>query len=186
MDVASLAPADAGCVGEVWASGPSVAAGYWGQPEATAATFVEHGGRRWLRTGDLGFLHEGQLVVTGRTKDLIILRGHNVYPQDVERTIEAEVEAVRKGRVAVFPVQGGAGRGHRRGGGGIARHAEAGAAAGAGGGPERGRERGGGRAAVGRAAAAARHAAQDHQRQAAAQRLPRGLGGAQRRCLRHL
>ncbi|MFD1837128.1 non-ribosomal peptide synthetase [Paracidovorax cattleyae] len=106
MDVASLAPADAGGVGEVWACGPSVAAGYWGQPEATAATFVEHGGRRWLRTGDLGFLHDGQLVVTGRTKDLIILRGHNVYPQDVERAIEAEVEAVRKGRVAVFPVQG--------------------------------------------------------------------------------
>ncbi|WP_230681725.1 phosphopantetheine-binding protein, partial [Paracidovorax cattleyae] len=95
-----------GGVGEVWACGPSVAAGYWGQPEATAATFVEHGGRRWLRTGDLGFLHDGQLVVTGRTKDLIILRGHNVYPQDVERAIEAEVEAVRKGRVAVFPVQG--------------------------------------------------------------------------------
>ncbi len=111
MDVASLAPADAGCVGEIWASGPSVAAGYWGKPEATAATFVEHGGRRWLRTGDLGFLHGGQLVVTGRTKDLIILRGHNVYPQDVERAIEAEVEAVRKGRVAVFAVQGAQGEG---------------------------------------------------------------------------
>ena len=111
MDVASLAPADAGCVGEIWAGGPSVAAGYWGKPEATAATFVEHGGRRWLRTGDLGFVHGGQLVVTGRTKDLIILRGHNVYPQDVERTIEAGVEAVRKGRVAVFAVQGPRGEG---------------------------------------------------------------------------
>ncbi|MDA8457076.1 amino acid adenylation domain-containing protein [Acidovorax sp. GBBC 3334] len=106
MDVPSLCPADAGCVGEIWASGPSVAAGYWGRAAETAQTFVERDGRRWLRTGDLGFMHEGQLVVTGRTKDLIILRGHNVYPQDVERVIEAEVEAVRKGRVAVFAVQG--------------------------------------------------------------------------------
>ena len=59
---------------------------------------------RWLRTGDLGFLHEGQLYIAGRIKDLIILRGNNVYPQDIESAVEAEVEAVRKGRVAAFAV----------------------------------------------------------------------------------
>jgi len=98
----SVAP---GQVGEVWASGASIAQGYWRRPEATAATFVQQAGRRWLRTGDLGFVHDGQLYLAGRLKDLIIVRGHNVYPQDIEATVEAEVEAVRKGRVAAFPVE---------------------------------------------------------------------------------
>ncbi|QBF25981.1 amino acid adenylation domain-containing protein [Pseudomonas tructae] len=91
-------------VGEIWASGPSIAKGYWRNPEATAATFVEQGGRTWLRTGDLGFLREGELFVTGRLKDLLIVRGHNLYPQDLEKTLEREVEVLRKGRVAVFAV----------------------------------------------------------------------------------
>src|SRR5256885_3009886 len=55
-------------------------------------------------TGDLGFVHGGQVHVAGRIKDLIIVRGHNLYPQDIERVVEAEVEAVRKGRVAAFAV----------------------------------------------------------------------------------
>ncbi|MCC4291218.1 AMP-binding protein [Halomonas aquamarina] len=111
-----------GDVGEIWVNGPSVAHGYWQNPEATAQAFVTRDGvrwqrtdgsdaqnhdardDRWLRTGDLGFLHEGQLYIAGRIKDLIILRGHNVYPQDIESAIEAEVEAVRKGRVAAFAV----------------------------------------------------------------------------------
>ncbi|PCF95299.1 condensation domain-containing protein [Vreelandella nigrificans] len=118
-----------GDVGEIWVNGPSVAHGYWHNPEATAKTFVTRDGvswqrtgahdsdahdanalghdaqdDRWLRTGDLGFLHQGQLYIAGRIKDLIILRGHNVYPQDVECAIEAEVEAVRKGRIAAFAV----------------------------------------------------------------------------------
>lgn len=93
-----------GDVGEVWINGPSVAQGYWQNPEATAKSFVTRDERRWLRTGDLGFLHQGQLYIAGRIKDLIILRGHNVYPQDIESAIEAEVEAVRKGRVAAFTV----------------------------------------------------------------------------------
>ena len=93
-----------GDVGEIWVNGPSVAQGYWHNPEATAKTFVTRDGVRWLRTGDLGFLHQGQLYIAGRIKDLIILRGHNVYPQDIESAIEAEVEAVRKGRVAAFAV----------------------------------------------------------------------------------
>ena len=92
-------------VGEVWASGPSVASGYWARPDASAETFVERDGQRWLRTGDLGLLHEGQLYITGRLKDVIIVRGQNLYPQDIERAVEAAVPEVRKGRVAAFAVQ---------------------------------------------------------------------------------
>ncbi|EJL75039.1 amino acid adenylation enzyme/thioester reductase family protein [Variovorax sp. CF313] len=110
-DTASLAALGTGRVGEIWASGASICAGYWGKPAETRETFAEHEGRRWLRTGDLGFQHDGQLYVTGRIKDLIIVRGHNIYPQDIERTIEAEVEAVRKGRVAAFAVAGPQGEG---------------------------------------------------------------------------
>jgi amino acid adenylation domain-containing protein len=94
-----------GRVGEVWAHGPSVAGGYWARPDATADTFVERDGHRWLRTGDLGLLHEGQLYITGRLKDVIIVRGQNLYPQDIERAVEAAVPEVRKGRVAAFAVQ---------------------------------------------------------------------------------
>ncbi|MGJ7611902.1 MULTISPECIES: amino acid adenylation domain-containing protein [unclassified Variovorax] len=110
-DPASLCALDDGSVGEIWAGGPSICAGYWGKPEETQQTFVAHEGRRWLRTGDLGFQHAGQLYVTGRIKDLIIVRGHNIYPQDIERTVEAEVDAVRKGRVAAFAVAGPQGEG---------------------------------------------------------------------------
>ena len=95
------------CVGELWASGPSIAHGYWRNPEATAKTFVQHAGRTWLRTGDLGFMRFGEVYITGRLKDLLIVRGHNLYPQDIEQTIEREVEVVRKGRVAAFAVNDG-------------------------------------------------------------------------------
>ncbi|WP_038860411.1 non-ribosomal peptide synthetase, partial [Pseudomonas sp. R62] len=91
-------------VGEVWAAGPSIAHGYWRNPEASAKTFVQHAGRTWLRTGDLGFIRAGELFVTGRLKDMLIVRGHNLYPQDIEQTVEREVEVVRKGRVAAFAV----------------------------------------------------------------------------------
>ena len=92
------------CVGELWATGPSIAHGYWRNPEASAKTFVQHAGRTWLRTGDLGFIRGGEVYITGRLKDLLIVRGHNLYPQDIEQTIEREVEVVRKGRVAAFAV----------------------------------------------------------------------------------
>jgi amino acid adenylation domain-containing protein/non-ribosomal peptide synthase protein (TIGR01720 family) len=91
-------------VGEIWAAGPSIAHGYWRNPEASAKTFVERDGRTWLRTGDLGFLRHGELFVTGRLKDMLIVRGHNLYPQDIEQAIEREVDVVRKGRVAAFAV----------------------------------------------------------------------------------
>ncbi|MRW93281.1 amino acid adenylation domain-containing protein [Duganella sp. FT80W] len=105
IDAQSGATLDGGRVGEIWATGPSIGQGYWQRPDDTACTFAMRDGLRWLRTGDLGFFHEGQLYIAGRIKDVIILRGQNLYPQDMERAIEAEVEAVRKGRVAAFAVQ---------------------------------------------------------------------------------
>ncbi|WP_337157029.1 non-ribosomal peptide synthetase [Pseudomonas putida] len=91
-------------VGEVWAAGPSIAQGYWRNPEASARTFVEQDGQTWLRTGDLGFMRDGEVFVTGRLKDMLIVRGQNLYPQDLEKTLEREVQGLRKGRVAVFAV----------------------------------------------------------------------------------
>lgn len=95
-----------GEIGEVWLHGASVAQGYWDQPEETARTFqaVAEDGLRYLRTGDLGFLHEGELYVTGRLKDLIIIRGRNIYPQDVEATVERASEAVRPGGSCAFSI----------------------------------------------------------------------------------
>ncbi|WP_433769677.1 non-ribosomal peptide synthetase [Pseudomonas putida] len=108
VDPASLSELADNVVGEVWASGPSIALGYWRNPEASAKTFIQHAGRTWLRTGDLGFMRDGELFITGRLKDMLIVRGHNLYPQDIEQTVEREVEVVRKGRVAAFAVnQGG-------------------------------------------------------------------------------
>ncbi|KZN51069.1 non-ribosomal peptide synthetase [Pseudoalteromonas luteoviolacea] len=93
-----------GGIGEIWASGPSIALGYWRNDKATQETFVEHAGKRWLRTGDVGYIHDGQLYISGRQKDLIIMNGHNVYPQDIERAIEGAISFVRQGRVSAFPV----------------------------------------------------------------------------------
>lgn len=104
IDPVSLTEQADNVVGEVWANGPSIASGYWRNPEATAKTFVRHAGQTWLRTGDLGFLRNGELFITGRLKDMLIVRGHNLYPQDIEQTVEREVEVVRKGRVAAFAV----------------------------------------------------------------------------------
>lgn len=80
---------DPGAIGEILVRGPSVAQGYWHRPDATAETFGatipgEPDGLAWLRTGDLGALVDGELVITGRIKDLIIIRGRNLYPQDLE------------------------------------------------------------------------------------------------------
>jgi amino acid adenylation domain-containing protein len=95
-------------VGEVWVSGPSVADGYWGRPEESAALFaarIEGENGSYLRTGDLGFLDGGELFVTGRLKDLIILRGRNHYPQDVELSAERSHPALRPGCGAAFGVE---------------------------------------------------------------------------------
>jgi amino acid adenylation domain-containing protein len=98
----------AGEVGEIWVQGPSVAQGYWGQPEETARTFgatLPDTEGKFLRTGDLGFVDSGELFVTGRLKDLIILRGRNHYPQDIELTVERSHPALRPGCVAAFAVE---------------------------------------------------------------------------------
>ncbi|MDQ8728327.1 non-ribosomal peptide synthetase [Bradyrhizobium sp. LHD-71] len=91
-------------IGEIWVAGPSVAQGYWRNAKATHQAFVERDNQRWLRTGDLGFVRDGTLVVAGRLKDLLIVRGQNIYPTDVEQAVEAGVRSARKGRVAAFAV----------------------------------------------------------------------------------
>jgi amino acid adenylation domain-containing protein len=104
IDTQTSAKLDDGRTGEIWVSGPSVAEGYWNKPVETAAAFVERAGRRWLRTGDYGVVIDGQVYIVGRIKDLIIVRGHNIYPQDIERAIEDEIDVARKGRIAAFSV----------------------------------------------------------------------------------
>lgn len=98
-----------GEIGEIQVSGPSVAHGYWRRPLETSETFGD-GARpeaRWLRTGDLGCLRRGELHVTGRIKDLLIVRGAKHFPQDIERTAERQHEAIRKGAVAAVAVAAG-------------------------------------------------------------------------------
>ncbi|WP_174185063.1 hybrid fatty acyl-AMP ligase/type I polyketide synthase [Nocardia barduliensis] len=99
-----------GVEGEIWVSGTSVAAGYFRDEQATAETFHARLGdddRDFLRTGDLGFRSGGELFVTGRRKDLLIIDGKNHYPQDLELTVETAHDAVRPGCVAAFSVDEG-------------------------------------------------------------------------------
>lgn len=96
-------------VGEIWVKGPSIAQGYWKRPEETQATFGAYlkdtGDGPFLRTGDLGFIDDGELFVTGRLKDMIIIRGVNYYPQDIELTAERSHDGVRIGHTAAFSVE---------------------------------------------------------------------------------
>lgn len=100
-----------GEVGEIWVRGPSVAQGYWNQEKRSQETFgaVLAGSKEgpFLRTGDLGFLRDDELFVTSRLKDLIIIRGTNHYPQDIEKTVEESHEAFRPGCSAAFSVMDG-------------------------------------------------------------------------------
>jgi acyl carrier protein len=95
-------------VGEIWVSGGSIAQGYWNQPDETQRVFqaflTDTGEGPFLRTGDLGFVDNGELFVTGRIKDLIIIRGRNHYPQDIEQTVEQSHPALREGCSAAFSV----------------------------------------------------------------------------------
>ncbi len=100
-----------GGIGEIWVAGENVAAGYWGKPQASAEAFGarlegEPDGTAYLRTGDLGFLHDGQLFVSGRIKDLIIIGGRNVYPQDVEEASFASHPGLRIDAAAAFTREG--------------------------------------------------------------------------------
>ncbi len=96
-------------VGEVWVAGGNIAEGYWRRPEETEHTFgarIESTGEGpFLRTGDLGFTHEGHIYITGRLKDLVIVRGRNYYPQDVEMTVENSHPGLRAGGGAAFAVK---------------------------------------------------------------------------------
>ena len=96
-------------VGEIWVSGPSVTLGYWNRPEETEQTFnaylADTGEGPFLRTGDLGFVRNGEVFVTGRLKDLIIIRGRNHYPQDIELTVEGCHKMLRPGCGAAFSIE---------------------------------------------------------------------------------
>jgi len=119
VDPATLTPCDGGAIGEVWVRGPSVAQGYWQRPVETAETFdgrlardpgepragAETNPAPFLRTGDLGFLDGGELFIAGRLKDLIIIRGRNLYPQDIELTVERSHPALRPGCGAAFSIE---------------------------------------------------------------------------------
>jgi acyl transferase domain-containing protein/acyl-CoA synthetase (AMP-forming)/AMP-acid ligase II/acyl carrier protein len=96
------------CIGEIWVSGPSVAQGYWNRPEETEQTFhaylADCGEGPFLRTGDLGFMDNGELFITGRLKDLIIIRGCNHYPQDIEQTVEKSHPLLHASGGAAFSI----------------------------------------------------------------------------------
>lgn len=110
VDPVTREPMDERRVGEIWVSGDSVAARYWNATESGAGTFGAsiqgEGTGAYLRTGDLGFLDDGQLFVTGRLKDLIILSGRNYYPQDIELAAERSHANLRPGYAAAFATPG--------------------------------------------------------------------------------
>ncbi len=109
VDPRTRIPCSDSDIGEIWVDSPTNALGYYNRPDETrdsfqATTDDPADGRRYLRTGDLGFFRDGQLYVTARYKDLIIIRGHNIYPQDIENTAAAAHPDVRTGGVAAFGV----------------------------------------------------------------------------------
>ena len=97
-------------VGEIWLAGDNIAAGYWNRPaetcDAFGAVLPDEPSRHFLRTGDLGFMDKGELFVTGRLKDLIICRGRNIYPQDLELTAQKSHKTLRKGCAVAFSIDG--------------------------------------------------------------------------------
>lgn len=95
-----------GLVGRIFVRGPSLMRGYFGEPDASARVLSADG---WLDTGDLGYLVDGEIVPTGRAKDLILLNGRNVWPQDLEWTAESEIDRLRSGDVAAFSIDEEAG-----------------------------------------------------------------------------
>lgn len=108
VDPIRLTRMPAGEIGEVWVSGPSVAQGYWERSDESDQTFRarlrDTGEGPCLRTGDLGFIHDGELFVTGRLKDLVIVHGRNHYPQDIEATVARSHPGLRAGWAAAFTV----------------------------------------------------------------------------------
>ncbi len=110
VDPGSRRPCAGGAVGEIWVRGPGVAAGYWNRPALTARTFgarTAGGDGPYLRTGDLGVVDDHGVRITGRSKDVLIVRGAKHYPQDLERTAEGRHRAVRPGCAAAFAADRG-------------------------------------------------------------------------------
>jgi acyl-CoA synthetase (AMP-forming)/AMP-acid ligase II len=109
VDPQTLTVCPPGRIGEIWVSGPHVARGYFNKPKETEETFhariADTGEGPFLRTGDLGFVHEGELYISGRLKDLIIIRGQNHYPQDIEWTVENSHDALATDCTAAFSVE---------------------------------------------------------------------------------
>lgn len=108
VDPESRQPCTAGEEGEIWVKGASVAQGYWQRPQETEATFqatLASGTGSFLRTGDLGYLRAGELFVTGRIKDMIIIRGQNYYPHDIEATVAKSHPALSAFWGAAFSVE---------------------------------------------------------------------------------
>lgn len=109
VDPERQTPLPEGRVGEIWARGPSMGRGYWRKLDDSQQVFggrLENGEGPFLRTGDLGTLHNNELFVCGRMKDLIIIRGTNHYPQDIEQTVERCHPAISTNSVAAFSVDG--------------------------------------------------------------------------------
>ena len=116
VDPETRAEVKDGVIGEIWVHGPNMATGYLNRPEETAATFRNTLGERqqdglpeddyWMATGDLATIVDGELFITGRLKDLIVIAGRNHYPQDIEGTVQAASAQVRPDSVAAFSVEG--------------------------------------------------------------------------------
>lgn len=108
VDLETSKRAGANRIGEIWVSSPGVALGYWRRQKESAEVFqaciAGETGKTYLRTGDLGFLHEGQLYITGRAKDLIIIHGLNYYPQDIEWIVQQVHPALRADNGAAFSI----------------------------------------------------------------------------------
>lgn len=118
VDPETLAEVSEDRIGEIWVSSPSKAGGYWNKPDLTERVFGarlsgrgDH--RDYLRTGDMGFLHDGELFVCGRRKDMIVIRGQNIYPTDIEALIERSFDEIPPGSIAAFGVGGD--NGHEEG-----------------------------------------------------------------------
>ena len=113
VDPKTLAVMDEDWVGEIFVDSPSKAIGYWNKEKETENFFVKlpeenrSPDKSYLRTGDLGFFHNGELFICGRQKDLIIVRGRNIWPQDLEETVETCHELIRRGCVAAFSISNG-------------------------------------------------------------------------------
>lgn len=98
-----------GQVGELWVRGPSIACGYWQKQEASQATFgamLKDGSGPYMRTGDMAFIQNGGLYITGRIKEMMIVRGRNYYPNDIEHSIKQELDGQWGGLCAVFALDG--------------------------------------------------------------------------------